>query len=88
MQQIGVREFKAHTSEILRRVRDEGETIEITSRGQAIARVTPVTQRQRPTKEEVDRRIAALEELAVELSSRWPKGLSAAEAVSADRREL
>jgi prevent-host-death family protein len=88
MQQIGVREFKAHTSEILRRVRDDGEEIEITYRGQAIARVTPVVQRQRPAAEEVKRRIAALEEFAKEVSKYWPEGVSAADAVSEGRREL
>jgi prevent-host-death family protein len=88
MQRIGVREFKAHTSEILRRVRDEGETIEITSRGQAIARVTPVEDRPRPSKEEIRRRFAEAEKFAQEISTRWPKGVSAVDAVRADRREL
>ncbi|MGH2535036.1 MAG: type II toxin-antitoxin system Phd/YefM family antitoxin [Thermomicrobiales bacterium] len=88
MQQIGVREFKAHTSEILRRVRDERETIEITSRGQAIARLTPIEQRPPLTKEEISRRFAALEKFAQEISKYWPDGVSAVDAVKENRRDL
>ena len=39
MRQIGVRELKAHTSEVLRRVA-EGETYEVTSRGKIVALLT------------------------------------------------
>lgn len=88
MQQVGVREFKTHASEILRRVRDVGETIEITSRGEAIARLTPVPQRQPLSKEEVERRMATLEEFAQEVAKYWPAGVSAVDAVREGRRDL
>lgn len=42
MQQIGVRELRAKTSEVLRRVH-EGETYQITSRGKVIAQLSPAS---------------------------------------------
>jgi prevent-host-death family protein len=41
MDRVGVRELKASLSRYLGRVRD-GETIEITDRGRAVARIVPV----------------------------------------------
>lgn len=41
MERIGVRELRQHASRYLARVR-EGETIEVTSRGQPIARLAPI----------------------------------------------
>lgn len=41
MASVGVRELKEHTSEILRRVRDDGETIDITYRGEVVATIQP-----------------------------------------------
>ncbi len=41
MERASVRELKAHASEILRRVREESESYEITHRGKPIARLVP-----------------------------------------------
>lgn len=41
MASVGVRELKEHTSEIVRRVRDHGETIDITYRGEVVATIQP-----------------------------------------------
>ena len=41
MASVGVRELKEHTSEIVRRVRDDGETIDITYRGEVVATIQP-----------------------------------------------
>jgi prevent-host-death family protein len=38
MTTAGIRELKQNTSKILRRVREEGETIEITYHGETVAR--------------------------------------------------
>lgn len=43
MATVGIRELKAHTSDILRKVRDEGQTIDVTLRGEVIARIVPAT---------------------------------------------
>jgi prevent-host-death family protein len=39
---VGLRELRHHTSEVLARVR-RGETVEVTDRGQLVARIVPVT---------------------------------------------
>ena len=41
MASVGVRELKEHTSEIVRRVREDGETIDITYRGEVVATIQP-----------------------------------------------
>lgn len=41
MERIGVRELRQNASEYLKRAR-QGETIEVTSRGEPVARLTPV----------------------------------------------
>ncbi len=41
MSSVGVRELKEQTSEIVRRVREDGETIDITYRGEIVATITP-----------------------------------------------
>lgn len=41
MERIGVRELNQNTSQVLARVR-QGETLEVTDRGRAVARLVPV----------------------------------------------
>lgn len=45
MSSVGIRELKEHTSEIMRRVREDGETIEVTRRGEVIAKIVPTESR-------------------------------------------
>lgn len=84
---VGVRELKQHTSKLLRRVREEGEIIEVTYHGEVIARLVPV----HPPAATV-RNMAAiwadLDQLTAEISAKWPEGVSAVEAVREVRREL
>ena len=84
---VGIRELKQQTSKILRRVREEGETVEITYHGQVIARLVPVN----PPASSIDERSAIwadLDQLTAEISAKWPEGVSAVEAVRDVRREL
>lgn len=53
MKQIGVRELNQQTSRVIERVR-RGETLEITDRGQLVARLVPVV----PVPEPLERLIA------------------------------
>ncbi|MBI4219419.1 MAG: type II toxin-antitoxin system prevent-host-death family antitoxin [Chloroflexi bacterium] len=86
MPNIGVRELKQHASEILRRVR-AGEAVTITHRGLAVARIVPVL-------DETHQREAAaavwaeMDALTREIGTRWPVGVSAADAVREQRRDL
>lgn len=90
MASVGVRELKEQTSRILRRVREGRETIDVTYRGKVVARLVPVEE---PAVLQVDqaelaRLWADMDRLAAEIGARWPEGLSAADAVSEQRREL
>lgn len=84
---VGVRELKQDTSKILRRVREEGETIEITYHGEVIARLVPVTP-PKPSDDEIAAVLADLEALSAEISAKWPEGVSALDAIHDVRRDL
>jgi prevent-host-death family protein len=79
---VGVRELKQQTSELLRRVRERGDEIRVTHHGKVVARIIPVL----PAAEDAARAWDDLDRLAVEIGKRWPKGVSAAEAVAEARR--
>ncbi len=69
MQTVGIRELKAHASEIIRRVQAEGQPIDITLRGEVVARIVPVTR----SPEAIERARAAmsqLKQLAAEIGAR------------------
>ncbi len=87
MGSVGVRELKEQTSRILRRVREGRETVEVTYRGKVVARLVPADQTGTDGRD-FARIWADMDRLATEIGARWPEGLSAADAVSADRREL
>lgn len=88
MLSIGIRELKQKTSAILQRVRDKGEEVQVTYRGEVVARIVPVRTRK------PDRRIqrnavwADWDQLAAEISAEWQGSASGADAVSEGRREL
>lgn len=85
MRSIGIRELKEDTSRILRRVRERGQEIEITYRGRVVALIVPATPKPvRPR--DAGRVWSGLDRLAREIGARWPKGVSAADAVRAVRR--
>ena len=85
MSRVGIRELKQRTSDVLRRVRERGEEVEVTFRGQVVARLVPVSpsttsgRRARAVWDDIDR-------LAHEIGARWPKGVGAARAVRDARR--
>lgn len=87
MMKVGVRELRENTSELLRRVREEGETVEITYYGKVVARLVPV-KRGQLTDEEIDAMFADLDALSAELKDLWPKGVSAVDAINDVRRDL
>lgn len=87
MEKVGIREFKRDASKILRRVREEGETFEVTYHGKAIARLTPV-------EESVDRAMTvdeffeAWDALPDADDASLPEGHYAVEAVRESRRRI
>ncbi|MCP4359653.1 MAG: type II toxin-antitoxin system prevent-host-death family antitoxin [Chloroflexi bacterium] len=84
---VGVRELKQQTSKIIRRVREDGETIEITYHGETIARLVPVIPPE-PSNEKMAAILTDLENLSAEISAKWPEGVSALDAINDVRREL
>lgn len=87
MDSIGVRELKQHMGQILRRVREEGEQVQITYRGQVVAHLVPVSSPQVKPKDWTAV-WSDLDRLAAEIGTRWPNGVTALDAVKESRREL
>ena len=88
MKTLGVRELKERISEILRLVEEEGETVEVTKRGEVIARLVPARKPQQSVVQADDAVWTDLERLAAEISANWPSNVSAVDAVRDVRREL
>ena len=88
MPSIGIRELKARASEVIREVRLRGGEVDITHHGRVVARLVPAT----PPRRRASRRSAAvwstIDQVAREIGRRWPKGVSAVQAVREGRREL
>lgn len=87
MIEVGIRELKQGASQILRRVWEKKETITVTRRGRAVARIVPVEDAESKRAEALAV-LAEMDELAREIGAHWPKGVSAVEAVREQRREL
>ena len=87
MEEIGVRELKENASEVLRRVREVGESYTITYRGRAIARIVPADT-EAEDMADWEKIWAEMDETAAEITKKWPRGVTAVEAVREQRREL
>jgi prevent-host-death family protein len=85
MASVGIRELKHETSAIVRRVRERGESVDVTYHGRIVARLVPVAsedasvRRSRAAWRDVDA-------LAQEIGARWPRGMTAAKAMRGARR--
>jgi prevent-host-death family protein len=81
MAEIGVRELKNHTSEIVREVREERAEYVITYRGRPVARLVPI-----PAEEGDKQALEELERLSQEISTQWKSAKSAVELLTEMRR--
>lgn len=69
--QIGIRELKERTSAIVKRIREKNETVIITYRGRAVARIVPFEDAS--TMRAEGRRVwMAMDELAKEIGAQRP----------------
>ncbi len=84
METVGIRELKQKASKLIRRVRDEGAEIQITYHGKVVALLVPVVEANQTEQEA--QAWTDIDHLAAEIGARWPKGLSASQAISEDRR--
>lgn len=83
---IGIRELRTNASELIRRVREQGEIIDITYYGEVVARLVPVKQL-KIRDEELPALWAEMDRLAQEVSAQWSGSHSAVDAVREGRRE-
>jgi prevent-host-death family protein len=81
---VGIRELKQQASELIRKVREDGAEVQITYHGKVVALLVPVAEADQ-TKQEA-KTWTDIDNLAAEIGARWPKGLSASQAISEDRR--
>ncbi|MCB0076255.1 MAG: type II toxin-antitoxin system prevent-host-death family antitoxin [Anaerolineales bacterium] len=86
MTTVGIRELRDHASELLRRVREDGESINITYRGQLTARLVPANLPQIDD-ETLRNKLVALDQLAVKINRSW-QGEGAEKTIHEIRREL
>lgn len=87
VRRVGLRELKERMSEIVRKVEEDGESVDITRRGSVVARIVPTGRRPPFDREAFDRRWAEHRELARRISDGWPAGVTAVEAVAEGREE-
>ncbi len=87
MPEVGIRDLETNAGELVRRVHEQGEIIDITYYGQVVARLVPVKQ-VKPAAEELDEIWAEMDRLAKEVSAKWSGSHSAVDAVREGRREL
>jgi len=82
---IDIEELKVHTRDVLRRVREGGEVIDVADGGVVLARLVPVPPADAATREVIRERRRQLIE---DIGRVWPEGVSAADAIADVRREL
>jgi len=87
MASIGIRELREHTTDVLRRVRDEGTALDITWHGQVIARIVPAA----PTsaqREQAKANVQAMEALIAEFGALNVPPTDSRTIMREERREL
>jgi len=85
---VGVRDLKARASELLRQVREDRAEYVITHHGRPVALLVPVGEAEPIDPAAVARLFADIDALAEEVGRRWPRGVSAVDAVRDVRRDV
>lgn len=89
MPSVGIREFKANASTIVRKVAEEQAPYTITNHGRAIARIVPIEAVPVPDDIDPDTRSAAVDRflaLADEVATGWEPGLTVQQLLDDMRR--
>lgn len=81
-------ELLERINEVLRLIKEEGETIELTDRGETIARLVPTQKSSKPNKQVQDAYWEEMEQLAAKIGASWQNNMDAVEAVRDVRRDL
>ncbi len=82
---LDIRELKERIAELLRLIK-EGETIEVTSSNEVIARFVPASKTRVPQDNQAF--WADIDRLAAQIGEQWQDNMSAVDAVRDVRREL
>ena len=75
MRSVGVRELKSNTTQILRRIREKGESVQVTYHGKVIAMLIPAPGDHSHDTHEMAALWTDLDSLAAEIGARWPAGV-------------
>lgn len=88
MKTIGIKEFKNQVTQLLRQVREERSEIIVTHDGEPIAVLRPFQEDDdaKSRSEQLKAAMVRADMLAEKIAKRWPKGVSAADAVAEQRR--
>jgi prevent-host-death family protein len=87
---VGIRELRARAGEIVREVRETGQPVDITVRGEVVARLTPPSASESDAtsaQANADRRIAVddwlrkMDEVSQQIGTAWPAGVSAQDVI-------
>src|SRR4051794_1158381 len=86
MLSIDLHELEANIGDVVRRVREQGETIAVLDQGTVVLRLVPEPE---PPPVHPDAEVwADIDRLAAEIGAHWPEGVTAVDAVREGRREL
>jgi antitoxin (DNA-binding transcriptional repressor) of toxin-antitoxin stability system len=88
MKTLGKRELTERIDEILRLVKEQGETFEVTEQGEIVARLVPASESEQVVEDRDAAAWAKLKRIAAELEPYWPENVDAVEIVRDVRRDL
>jgi antitoxin (DNA-binding transcriptional repressor) of toxin-antitoxin stability system len=88
MKTLRANELVEHINEILRMVKEESETIEVTDQGKVIARVVPASEPEQPTKRDLKSFWEETDRLAAEIGTYLPEKVDVVEIIRDVRREF
>ncbi len=89
MLSLDVNDFIEHIDEMLLKIEEEGEVIEITKQNEIIARMVPV-RKLRQADADIQNDLETwneLERISAEISAYWPQGVSTVDAVQEARQD-
>ena len=93
MSSVGIEELKKHAEDLVTRVEEGGETIEIVHHGRVAAILAPTSAMHSPAvnqetwRTETEAVIASMDRLAEKIAAVWPEGGSALDAIDDIRRD-
>ena len=87
MLSVGIKELKRDAGAIVKRVREDKETVEVTYRGNVVAQIVPV-ESDEERQARFDRVWQQMDALAERISTKWTGDGSAVDAVKESRRDL